>query len=217
MASLNSTKKWFKTFETQGTHVPLNMIASYCIKIQNTCLLASMFVFCLLPLLFRMSFRLPDSLLMGRASTAIKKAFKLSNFKGTAMYQLGSVRRVLERLLRGLFGWFCKECSPSPGVPCQDPMFIECSPILWITTLKRGLSVDSLTVFDTLLAEESLEPLSQCWSGSPKRWKRAPFDRSSVSLFQRDSSLDQANDVPFVLIAWEKSRIHEFNMLAFEH
>ncbi|CAK9040449.1 Mycosubtilin synthase subunit C [Includes: ATP-dependent serine adenylase (SerA) (Serine activase) [Durusdinium trenchii] len=45
-----------------------------------------------------------NSLLMGRASTAIKKAFKLSNFKGTAMYQLGSVRRVLERLLRGLFG-----------------------------------------------------------------------------------------------------------------
>ena len=35
-----------------------------------------------------------DSLLMGRASTAIKKAFKLANFKGTAMYQLGTVRRI---------------------------------------------------------------------------------------------------------------------------
>lgn len=31
---------------------------------------------------------------MGRASTAIKKAFKLANFKGTAMYQLGTVRRI---------------------------------------------------------------------------------------------------------------------------
>ena len=36
-----------------------------------------------------------DSLLMGRASTAIKKAFTLTNFKGTAMYQLGTVRRFL--------------------------------------------------------------------------------------------------------------------------
>lgn len=40
-----------------------------------------------------------DSLLMGRASSAIKKAFRLSNFKGTAMYQLGTVRRDLTRLL----------------------------------------------------------------------------------------------------------------------
>ncbi|CAK8985198.1 unnamed protein product [Durusdinium trenchii] len=35
-----------------------------------------------------------NSLLMGRASSAIKKAFRLSNFKGTAMYQLGTVRRI---------------------------------------------------------------------------------------------------------------------------
>jgi len=35
-----------------------------------------------------------NSLLMGRASTAIKKAFTLTNFKGTAMYQLGTVRRI---------------------------------------------------------------------------------------------------------------------------
>ena len=36
-----------------------------------------------------------DSLLMGRASSAIKKAFGLTTFKGTTVYQLGTVRRRL--------------------------------------------------------------------------------------------------------------------------
>lgn len=35
-----------------------------------------------------------NSLLMGRASSAIKKAFGLSTFKGTTVYQLGTVRRI---------------------------------------------------------------------------------------------------------------------------
>ena len=36
-----------------------------------------------------------DSLLMGRASSTIKKAFGLATFKGTTVYQLGTVRRIL--------------------------------------------------------------------------------------------------------------------------
>ena len=36
-----------------------------------------------------------DSLMMGRASSSIKSAFKLKTFKGTAMYQCSTVRRIL--------------------------------------------------------------------------------------------------------------------------
>ncbi|CAL1149680.1 unnamed protein product [Cladocopium goreaui] len=57
-----------------------------------------------------------NSLLMGRASSAIKKAFSLTTFKGTAMYQLGTVRRIAAAVETMLAQ------KPSDGVPEESPI-----------------------------------------------------------------------------------------------
>lgn len=86
-----------------------------------------------------------NSLLMGRASTAIKKAFKLSNFKGTAMYQLGSVRRIAGAI-ESMLERKPKEVEESPICSsslsmAQLPRRTQCSSTSFCSLCIQGISV----------------------------------------------------------------------------
>lgn len=86
-----------------------------------------------------------NSLLMGRASSAIKKAFSLTNFKGTAMYQLGTVRRIAAAVETMLAQ------KPSNGVSespighslsmAQLPRRTQCSSTSFSSICIQGVSV----------------------------------------------------------------------------
>ncbi|CAJ1451567.1 unnamed protein product [Effrenium voratum] len=85
-----------------------------------------------------------NSLLMGRASSAIKKAFGLANFKGTAMYQLGTVRRIsaaVENLLSKQNAEPAERNAGSVTSLAQQPRRSKYSSASWSSICIQAVSV----------------------------------------------------------------------------